>query len=260
VVITRAPREGPDDLTENSMAQMDRTRRRIRRRLVWLSVLLCLSVVSVYTFRRPLFSGNFGVVDPGRVYRSAQPDRGLAELLGSKQLGSVLNLRGGSHDDPWYSQEVRLTRQFGVDFYDFPMSATRRPSRAELLVLLDLFGRCRYPLLIHCKSGSDRTALASALYLMAVKGIGPDRAGAEFSLDYGHVPLAGTQRLHEPFDEYRRWLSDAGLAHSPERFRGWVEHEYRSDPPTNVLRPLQPGPRQRLAEGQLSGAGPLERR
>jgi hypothetical protein len=217
-------------------------------------------VLGVYTFRRPLFSGNFGVVDPGRVYRSAQPDRGFAKLLRSKQLGSVLNLRGGSPDDPWYSQEVRLTRQFGVDFYDFPMNATRRPSRAELLVLLDLFRRCRYPLLIHCKSGSDRTGLASALYLMAVKGVGPEKASAEFSLDYGHVPLAGTQRLHEPFNEYRRWLSSEGLAHSPARFRDWVEHEYRSEPPSNALRPLRPGPRQRLAESQHADAGMLERR
>ena len=66
-----------------------------------------------------------------------------------------------------------MARDQGLEFYDLPMSACRRPTRRELLVLLDLFEHCRYPLLIHCKSGSDRTGLASALYLMSRRGEPP---------------------------------------------------------------------------------------
>jgi hypothetical protein len=209
------------------------------------------------TFRRPWFQGNFDAVDPGRVYRSAQPDGGLEEAIRTRRLATILNLRGGSDADPWYAREVELSRRFGVDFYDFPMSAIRRPTREELLALLDLFSRCRYPLLIHCKSGADRTGLGSALYLMSVRGVGPRQARGAFSIRYGHIPLGGTQRLHEPLDEYERWLAVQGLDHTPARFRAWVENDYPSRALARPLRPLRPGPRETVARGRDgSGSAP----
>ncbi len=162
-------------------------------------------------------------------------------------MRSILNLRGGKPADSWYADEVKASRESGVAFYDFPLSATRRPTRGELLVLIDTLRSCEYPLLIHCKSGADRTGLASALYLMTRRGVPPDRAEDAFTLEYGHVPLFGPEHLHEPLDEYAAWLAAHGLAHTPERFRDWVRNEYESpdgpaDPP-----PLKPGPRPRHA-------------
>ena len=221
----------------------DRKRRRLRRRLIVALVLTAGGALSAVTFRRPWFQGNFGVVDTERVYRSAQPQDGLPRLIRERSIASILNLRGGSPTDPWYAAEVRASRELGVDFYDFPMSATQRPSRRELLVLIDLFTRCRYPILIHCRSGSDRTGLASALYLLTSRGDSPAVAIASFSVNYGHVPLLGTQRLHEPFTEYEAWLRDRGLDHTPERFRGWVARDYVSDDPNASPPPLATGPR-----------------
>jgi protein tyrosine phosphatase (PTP) superfamily phosphohydrolase (DUF442 family) len=224
-------------------------RRRRRRRIALALVAACFCSAAL-TFRRPWFEGNFGVVEPGRVYRSAQPGEGLEETIRAHRLATVLNLRGGSRADAFYANEVRVTQQAGVDFYDFPMSAVRRPTREELLTLLDLFPRCRYPLLIHCKSGADRTGLASALYLMCMKGLDPAEARGAFSLNYGHVPLAGTQRLHDPLDEYERWLSERKLTHSAERFRAWVANDYQSRGSARDIRPLRPGPRESVARDQ----------
>jgi hypothetical protein len=235
----------PDD----AGAKTRRTWRRRRRLACATAVLL---VAYGVTFRRPLFQGNFGVVDPGRVYRSKQPHGWVEPLIRGRRIASVLNLRGGSLADTFYQEEVRVTHALGVDFYDLPMSATRRPTRGELLLLLDLFGRCRYPLLIHCKEGSDRTGLACALYLMAAGGEAPAEASKAFALGYGHVPLFGPARLHEPIEEYGRWLEARRLAHTPERLRAWVEREYRSDEPPGPFRPLRPGPR----EPQLSWPAP----
>jgi protein tyrosine phosphatase (PTP) superfamily phosphohydrolase (DUF442 family) len=206
-------------------------------------ILVTLALMAAVIFRKPLFEGNFGIVDPGRVYRSAQPGGDLSALIAAKRLGSILNLRGGSSDDPFYVNEVQATRASGVDFYDFPISATRRPTRRELLVLIDLLGRCRYPLLIHCKQGSDRTGLVSALYLMAVRGVAPEQAGEMFTVRYGHIPLLGTQRLHEPLDEYSAWLNAHRLAHTPDRLRSWVESEYKCASPNQTFRALKTGPR-----------------
>ena len=85
----------------------------------------------VWEFRRPWFQGNLGIVDPGRVIRSAQPTSQLAQWVKDFQLKSILNLRGGSPADWWYEAEVRTARESGLSFYDLPLSATRRPGSAR---------------------------------------------------------------------------------------------------------------------------------
>ena len=80
------------------------------------------------------------------------------------------------------------------------------PRGASCSRLLDLFDSCRYPLLIHCKSGADRTGLASGLYLMARRGVPPGEALRAFSVLHGHFPIGGPEHLHEPIEEYAAWL------------------------------------------------------
>jgi hypothetical protein len=207
---------------------------------------LLVIIAVVVTFRNPLFFGNFGVVDSGRVYRSEQPEGRMIELISRLHLASVLNLRGGTEADPWYVEEVRATSDRAIELYDLPMSATRRPQRRELLGLLNVFEHCSYPLLIHCKSGSDRTGLAAALYLMSQQGKPPEQAMRAFSLHYGHVPLLGPEHLHEPLDEYAGWLRQRGEVHSPARFRLWVDRHYDPASAGRDVPRIAPGPRRRL--------------
>lgn len=206
--------------------------------------LACLAGLC-WEFRRPWFQGNLGVVDPGRVIRSAQPTQELGHRIRDYQLKSILNLRAGSRDDWWYDAEVRMTEADGLSFYDLPLSATRRPRRHELLKLIDLFQDCPYPLLIHCKSGADRTGLASALYLMLRRGEDPERAEHAFSIEFGHIPFGGSEHLHEPIQEYAAWLKTHQLTHSPNRFRDWVKNEYCDEDPSSDPPRLKPGPRER---------------
>src|SRR5262249_56355328 len=99
-----------------------------------------------------------------------------------------------------------------------------------------------------------------ALYLRAAGGEAPAEASKAFALGYGHVPLFGPARLHEPIEEYGRWLEARRLAHTPERLRAWVEREYRSDEPPAPFRPLRPGPREPLVSWQApAGGGPNPR-
>jgi protein tyrosine phosphatase (PTP) superfamily phosphohydrolase (DUF442 family) len=216
---------------------------KVRRRLLALAVLVVALGVVTFTFRNPWFRGNFGVVDEGVVYRSAQPLGGLADLIARKRIATVLNLRGGSGADSWYAAEVDVTRRLGVDLYDLPLVATVRPSRKQLLTVLDVLDRCKYPLLIHCKSGSDRTGLVSGLYLMSREGVDPERAEDAFSIYYGHVPLLGTRHLHEPFREYAEWLRSHHQTHTPERLRNWVAHDYQAEDEFVEVTPLPTGPR-----------------
>jgi hypothetical protein len=197
-------------------------------------------------FYKPLFTGNFGVVDPGQVYRCAQPKAGLARLLDQSHPGSILNLRGGSLNDSWYAAEWKASQERQIDFYDLPLSAVRRPKRRDLLCLLDVMEHCRYPLLIHCKSGADRTGLASALYLMARRGEPPDQAIRAFSYAHGHFPIGGPEHLQEPLLEYQAWLAAHHQAHTPDRLRQWVEHDYKAADPVPERLTVRPGPRAAL--------------
>jgi Tyrosine phosphatase family len=221
-------------------------RRRLRRiALATSTVLLVLALGACWTFRRPWFRGNLGIVDAGLVIRSAQPTSRLTDRIRDYHLRSILNLRGGGPSDWWYVDEVKAARADSVSFYDFPISATKRPSRRDLLVLIDTLRSCPYPLLIHCKSGADRTGLASAIYLMVRRGIPPDQAEGAFTIEHGHFPVCGPEHLHEPLREYAAWLAAQGLAHSPDRFRDWVKNDYRSPDGLEDPPPLKPGPRQR---------------
>jgi protein tyrosine phosphatase (PTP) superfamily phosphohydrolase (DUF442 family) len=208
-----------------------------------LTTLILTALAALWVFRRPLCADNLGVVEPHRVYRIAQPQPDdWKRLLDEIRPASVLNLRGGWMGNPWYAAEINLGRQ-GIDVYDFPMLATERPDRDELLTLVDLFDRCRYPLLIHCKSGADRTGLASGLYLMYKRGVPPERAREALTLAHGHIPLFGPERMHAPFREYAAWLKARRLSHTPERLRGWIVSHYHDDNPASSYEILLPGPR-----------------
>ena len=99
--------------------------------------------VGAAAWHRFLFLGNVAVVDSGRLIRSAQPKGNLVPLLDRYHPETILNLRGGSWNDPWYAAEVLEAEKRGLAFYDLPLNAKRRPSRKELLLLLDVLDRSR---------------------------------------------------------------------------------------------------------------------
>jgi protein tyrosine phosphatase (PTP) superfamily phosphohydrolase (DUF442 family) len=232
---------------KNELSPPSRTRG-VRRRVVRSAAgaSLFASFAFALLLLRPYYSSNLGIVDPGRVIRAAQPTSGLKDMIREHKLASILNLRGGSPRDAFYSNEVRVAKEAGVDFYDFSMSASKRPKRLELLQLIDVMNRCAYPLLIHCKAGADRTGLATAIYRMVILKEPPEKAVEAFTIYHSHVPLFGPQRLHEPIDEYAAWLARNALPHSPERFRDWVMSTYQADDPAVEPSPVTPGARHPL--------------
>ncbi len=239
--------------TATGVHESEGANRSMLRRHAWklaaATVLVCAASL-VWTFRRPWFYANLGVVDAGRVIRSAQPTTQLAGWIHDYHLQSILNLRGGDFTDWWYRAEVETANAGAVAYYDLPLSATRRPSRRDLLMLIDVLERCRYPLLIHCKSGADRTGLASALYRIVKRGESPVQAATAFSCEFGHIPIGGTEHLHEPLAEYSSWLNGHRLANTPERFRDWVKNQYRAPDPPVDPPPLAPGPRVHHTEAE----------
>jgi protein tyrosine/serine phosphatase len=158
-------------------------------------------------------AGNLHEVVPGVMFRSGQ--------LGAERLGrvaeaygirSVLNLRGPAPGAEWYEAERRATDAAGIEHADFAMSSREILSEERAAALIALMRDLPKPILIHCEHGSDRSGLASALFLAAIAGQGEEAAEAQLSLAFGHfsVPwLSGAWPMDESFERLEPMLGFA---------------------------------------------------
>ena len=151
--------------------------------------LFTLLIIGLYLLMLQV-TNNFGVVSKGEVYRAGQINaKDLAEYTHKYNLRSVLNLRGENLKDGWYKSEVAESEKLGIKHIDFKMSAKKELTPEQVQNLIAVMRDAPKPLLIHCRAGSDRTGLAAALYLAAIKKDSEFNSELQLSLLYGHIPL-----------------------------------------------------------------------
>jgi len=162
---------------------------------------------------------NFHQVDAD-LFRANHPRHPV--LKRAKRLGvqAVLSLRGDADTTPNI-----LERQDCVDI-DLPLHSIRLqtsalPSADILLDLIHLLRTLPKPLLVHCKSGADRTGLAATLYLHVIKGVPLDRARRQLALRYAHVRFSKAGIVHTLLDAY-----DADHGETGVDFETWLTTRY----------------------------------
>ncbi len=127
-------------------------------------------------------------VAPGLLYRSAQlPVEDFISLAQQAGLRTVFNLRGENVGQDWYDAQYQAAQKLGVGFINYRMSASRELTIEEMNELAQMLRDAPKPVLIHCSSGSDRTGLACALYLLE-SGYPPSAVASQLSLRFGHFP------------------------------------------------------------------------
>ena len=97
------------------------------------------------------------------LYRSALPDSEAQALLDKLKIGTVINFLN-EPDDIWLKTP-------GVVQVQLPYR-TNHVDDADVLTALRAIqsAQARGPVLMHCKHGSDRTGLMSAMYRVVVEG------------------------------------------------------------------------------------------
>ncbi|SUE63142.1 Protein tyrosine/serine phosphatase [Roseomonas gilardii subsp. rosea] len=161
---------------------------------------------------------NWGVVEPGRLYRSNHPQPWqLARAAHRFGLRSVVNLRGQRVECGSDALSREAAQRLGLAHYDAPFESRGAPHKDRILRLAELFGRIEEPVLIHCKSGADRTGLAAGLWLL-LQGRSPEEAMAQLSLRWGHISASKTGIL----DAFFRLYAKA----APKPFLDWLREDY----------------------------------
>ncbi|WP_312139343.1 dual specificity protein phosphatase family protein [Brevundimonas sp.] len=158
-------------------------------------------------------SGNFHPVVEGRAYRSAQPKGDdLDRYYQTYGIKTVINLRGQRDGAKWYDDEIAALKRLGITHVNFRMSANRELSREDAEALVRVLDSAEKPILIHCKAGSDRSGLASALYIAAVERGSEQDAERQISIKYGHIslPVSSTFAMDRTFESLEPWLGYHG--------------------------------------------------
>lgn len=162
---------------------------------------------------------NLREIAPG-VYRSNQPSPARMTAMRKLGLRTILNLRGQAGQSFWLFERESAAAQ-GIVMIDLGMSAKRAPMADALLTMLDLFRSMEKPVLIHCKSGADRTGLAAALYLIDVEGRPVAEAARQLSWRTVHRSSGPTGILDHFLRVYGRAQSATGIS-----LRDWIETGY----------------------------------
>ena len=165
---------------------------------------------------------NFGEIATG-VYRSNQPNHERFETYAKMGVRTVLNLRG-ANNWAFYKFEAESCAALGMTLIDLPMVARSAPSRDVLLKLMTLFETLEHPLLLHCKSGADRTGTAAAVYRLHILKQPVAQAKKELSLRYVHLLFSKTG-----VQDHVIALYEARLAEGDISFHDWVANEYDRD-------------------------------
>ena len=137
-------------------------------------------------------TGNFHTVVVDEAYRSAQLDETqLTRYIKSHKIRSIVNLRGPNTGSKWYQDELRISDLAGVVHRDFGISANHEVSDEDLDAILRLMHDVPKPILIHCRSGADRTGLIAAIYQYSIGHHKAFDAAGQLSMMYGHFPYLG---------------------------------------------------------------------
>jgi undecaprenyl-diphosphatase len=144
---------------------------------------------------------NLHEIVPGQVYRSAQPSPEFLERLArDKQLKSVVKFNSVKESD-WSRQEEAVARGLGLEFHYIGMGVAELPPKPDMIEMLRVIENAPRPLLLHCKTGADRSGVAAVLVQLHGGMSYKDAVSDQLGLKYLHTGHIGRD-IGDFFDQY----------------------------------------------------------
>ncbi|MDR3326136.1 MAG: tyrosine-protein phosphatase [Rhodospirillaceae bacterium] len=160
------------------------------------------------------------------VWRSANPTpKHLRWWVKQHGIRTVLNLRGQNNMS--YILEYEECTRLGITLVNFPIHSRGLVSKDTIKTIKTIFETIEYPILLHCKSGSDRAGFISTLYLFLHSNV-PLRLAMKKHLSllhYGHIKQSKTGILDYFFNQF---LAESKIDESKEGFFQWLNTMYNS--------------------------------
>lgn len=164
---------------------------------------------------------NFFEVAPG-VYRSNQPTHERFVKLKRMGIKTILNLRGSGEAAPYLAEEESC-RSLGLTLVNVTLHARSAAPREDIQAVIRAFREIDKPFVMHCKSGADRTGLASAVYLMVIEGRPVSDARRMLGMKFIHFRWTRSGILDHILDVY-----EARNARDEISFEDWIATEYEN--------------------------------
>lgn len=162
---------------------------------------------------------NLEEIAPG-IWRSNQPSP--ARIARYKKMGirTIINLRGEVRQSHFLFEREACEAE-GITLLNIELSARKLVPRAELLALIAMMRRAERPMLMHCKSGSDRAGFAALIYLHVVEGRSLAEARKQLHWKYLHLSNSDTGILDHVIDVYEADSRDTGAT-----LEQWIATRY----------------------------------
>lgn len=163
----------------------------LRIAVIFVLVLSIGMIVWWYAGLRNRFEPvNFGVVEPGRIYRSGQiSEHVIRKTIQTNHVGVIVSLSGDDSRD--LTAEKSAAADLGVNYVylgglagDGIGDPEVYPKALAQIIKANDNGKA---VLVHCQSGAQRTGGVVAAYRILVEGQSPEQAFAEMR-QYGHDP------------------------------------------------------------------------
>jgi protein tyrosine phosphatase (PTP) superfamily phosphohydrolase (DUF442 family) len=162
--------------------------------------------------------------------------------IAEHHVQTVINLRGTNPDEPWYRAEREAALASGAVLVDLPLASDQWLSHEQAESLIHVLDTVKYPALVHCEWGAERTGLVAATAVLLRPGSTLAEARAQFSLYYLFVNIKDGRVMHGHLTQYERWLSTRRAVHSPDDFRRWLLVHYEPEGNSRENWPCNPYP------------------
>lgn len=101
------------------------------------------------------------------VYISSQPSKEkLLYLISKYKIETVINLRGKNERKKWYKEEESILKEKNINLLNLRFSENKPPPRYELLKFIEDYEKIKYPVLIHCRNGNNRSPFFSFIFML----------------------------------------------------------------------------------------------
>mgnify|MGYP003131032343 FL=1 len=182
--------------TDKDVATEPAVQQPLPRKLLKLALILCACIAAGVLIWEELLEDRivakrFGVVKPGKIYRSGQISSYLIEpVLSENKIEKVIALNGSDLQKPYLKTEVETAKKLHIDhqvLYLIGDGTGDVEDYAEAVAEIMRCEKAGKPVLVHCAAGAQRTGSVIATYRMLVQKKTPEEAYQEL-LQYDWNP------------------------------------------------------------------------